>query len=300
MKKTKHFLAMSVVALVSHASAQNWITDGLVAYYPFNGNAIDQSGQGNNGVVFGAVLTNDMKGNSDSAYNFTGIGSSYISVSNSPSLNISNTITLTLWVRTAGGGYAQPRILSKGPPCYELLFSDTSSAPSLGFTVQNLASIFTAPIQLNQNEWIFVAGTYDGQSMRIYTNGIIAGQTNVSGSIATNNEALAIGENLDDSSDFFDGAIDNIRIYNRALSSSEVQQIYALESSPTIGLRKALRPVFSNLVLGSNYQIQVSTDLLAWTNYGSAFLATNSIMDSPDYFEVDTWNQLFFRLQSVP
>jgi hypothetical protein len=74
-------------------------------------------------------------------------------------------------------------------------------------------------------------------------------------------------------------------------------------SSP-LGLQmvliKAVKPSFLNLSLGTNYQMQVSGELKTWTNYGAAFMATNTGMVYPQYFDVDNWGQLFFRVQSVP
>jgi hypothetical protein len=99
---------------------------------------------------------------------------------------------------------------------------------------------------------------------------------------------------------FFAGSMHSARIYNRALSTNEVQQLYAYESQPIVSLKKAVYPSFANLFLGTNYQLQVSTDLNTWTNSGSAFTPTNSVMDYPQYFDVDNWNQLFFRLQAAP
>lgn len=65
-------------------------------------------------------------------------------------------------------------------------------------------------------------------------------------------------------------------------------------------LLKAVQPAFTNLFHGSNYQLQVSSDLITWTNQGSPFTATNIYMTYPHYFNVDNWNQLFFRLQANP
>ena len=96
---------------------------------------------------------------------------------------------------------------------------------------------------------------------------------------------------------WFNGAIDDIRIYNRALSTSEVRELYQYEVGPIVTLIKSVKPLFSNLTIGTNYQLQVSTDLLNWTNSGSPFTATNSSLVYPQYFDVPNWNQLFFRLQ---
>jgi len=96
------------------------------------------------------------------------------------------------------------------------------------------------------------------------------------------------------------GFIDDVRIYNRALSASEVQQLYLYEAAPIVSLLKAVKPAFDQLRIGTNYQLQVSSDLNSWTNQGAAFIATNSSMVWPQYFDVDNWNQLFFRLQVAP
>lgn len=69
---------------------------------------------------------------------------------------------------------------------------------------------------------------------------------------------------------------------------------------PSVNLIKAVVPTFSDLLAGTNYQLQVSSDLVNWTNQGSSFTATNSSMVYPRYFNVNNWNQLFFRLQVAP
>ena len=71
-------------------------------------------------------------------------------------------------------------------------------------------------------------------------------------------------------------------------------------SSPNAAIVKAVKPSFSNLTLGANYHLQVSGDLNTWTNQGSAFTATNISMVYPQYWDVDNWNKLFFRLQVAP
>jgi hypothetical protein len=77
-------------------------TNGLVAYYPFNGNANDQSGNGNNGVVHGANLTNDRTGTNNQAYSFNG-RNNYISIPFSNSIAVQNEITVSVWLYMEGG-----------------------------------------------------------------------------------------------------------------------------------------------------------------------------------------------------
>ena len=73
---------------------------------------------------------------------------------------------------------------------------------------------------------------------------------------------------------------------------------YALEYEPEGTLVKAVSPSFTNLSLGVNYQLQVSTNLNVWTNSGASFTATNSTWRSTNYWDVDNWNSLFFRLKT--
>jgi hypothetical protein len=65
-------------------------------------------------------------------------------------------------------------------------------------------------------------------------------------------------------------------------------------------LLQALEPSFSNLSVGESYQLQSSTDLITWTNQGPAFMATNTTINSPLYFNVLSSSQLYFRLQGAP
>jgi hypothetical protein len=69
---------------------------------------------------------------------------------------------------------------------------------------------------------------------------------------------------------------------------------------PGTELVKAVRPSFLELMPGTNYQMQVSADLVTWTNQGPAFKATNNSMLYPEYFDVDNWGKLFFRVQAAP
>jgi hypothetical protein len=106
MVKRPYLLILSLIALflipavfIDIASAD--INTGLVAYYPFNGNANDQSGNGNHGTVFEATLTTDRFGNDNSAYSFDGVND-YISVNDTPELSGGSPLvkTVSIWFKT--------------------------------------------------------------------------------------------------------------------------------------------------------------------------------------------------------
>src|SRR6476660_9769444 len=92
--------AKRVVALIAFsvlATAQADLTNGLVAYYPFNGNAEDESGNGFTGVINNAVLTTDRFGAAAGAYWFNGTNA-YINVGNQPAFNFAGDFTLSAWI----------------------------------------------------------------------------------------------------------------------------------------------------------------------------------------------------------
>jgi hypothetical protein len=187
------------------------------------------------------------------------------------------------------------------------------SGTNLTFTYDKTSGIAgpTAP-SLSDGRWqqIVVAISEPDNAMKFYVNGQLVTTPIVTyaGSFDTNNVSSVI-----DASEFgnlylgnnnsaglaggsFAGAIDDVRIYNRTLSDSEVQQLYQVESTPSVNLVKAVTVSFSNLTIGTNYQLQVSSDLNSWTNVATPFTATNSFMISSNYWNVSDWNQLFFRL----
>ena len=280
-------------------------TDGLVAYFPFNGDANDASGNGNGGTVYGATLTNDRYGVANSAYFFDGV-SSYILVSNSPSLSLTN-VTISLWVKPAPGFTV---------PCYFLqkhkAYDNDDGSWWLGIHDAHLSfqatphfdEITSSSSLPSTNEWTQCVFTCDNSSgdWAFYLNGKLDSSGNRTFNLQPTTWPLLLGVELQSDgtlNDFYYGAMNDIRIYNHALSSAEVQQLYQIEGAPKvnlINLTNAVTVSFANLVVGTDYQLQVSTDLNSWTNFGAAFTATNSFMIYTNNWNVSDWNQLFFRL----
>jgi len=301
---------MITLNLLVRAQAQDPFTNGLVAYYPFNGNANDESGNGNHGTVTAAALAGDRFGNPNSAYVFDGV-SSLITVPDSPSLRITNDITVACWVNFADTN-RQVRLLGKGGDFYRNygLWYDPQGTywlfqqfpPSGGGGCQENTASPTPVVVLGR--WYQIVGVRSGSVARLYVGGIQMQQRpTCTASTYTGSEPLLIGAPQPTNSPGFGlmhGGLDDIRIYNRALSASEVQQLYVYESGPRVNLIRAVKPFFNNLTLTTNYQLQVSSDLNTWTNQGSAFTATNTSMIYPQYFDVDDWGKLFFRLQVSP
>ena len=99
MKNT--LLTLLFIISTSACFSQVNLDSGLVAYYPFNGNANDVSGKANNPIFNNATLTADYLGNPNSAYYFNGIDN-YMQIPDSPTLNMANQMSITLWVKPMG------------------------------------------------------------------------------------------------------------------------------------------------------------------------------------------------------
>jgi hypothetical protein len=100
VKKLFVFLAVAGLIFTFTGVCFADLNDGLVAYYPFNGNADDESGNGNHGTVYGATITEDRFGNTESAYSFNSVGNyDFIGVSNSSSLSNLEEISVAFWTK---------------------------------------------------------------------------------------------------------------------------------------------------------------------------------------------------------
>lgn len=221
------------------------LTDGLVAYYPFNGNANDESGNGNDGTVYGASLTDDKLGNGNSAYFFDGVDD-YIEVAHSDLMNVVDGVTVSAWIVSLDAGQELPaeglHIVNKGAEgdvqTYSLkLEADADGPDYLGMRLRgdwgpiHAYSTFPADELLLQNllstEWYHFVVLWDGSTMKVYKNGnhIPDADRSFTAIVLNGNEPLTIGSrfNLDR---FFHGMVDEVRIYNRALSQTEITQLY--------------------------------------------------------------------------
>jgi hypothetical protein len=285
--------------VLPNATAQEFLTNGLVAFYPFNGDANDATGNGNNGTVNNVAFVTDRFGNANSAADFQGNSSSFI-VINTTNLNLNSPFTVSAWIEfPPGQGSGGPSIISTAG--YNI---NTDLSPYERFVIMNCstASLYSSTT-VPADVWNQVVAVFGTNGLRLYLNGSLSStvSANVSPSYAHGYKP-AIGINCGSlSTDIYAGLIDDLRIYNRALSDAEVQQLYALEGPPLqLNIRKAVSVDAQGLKVGPNYILQVSSDLNNWTNSGSAFAATNSYWRASTYWDVDNWNQLFFRLQVAP
>lgn len=208
---------------------------GLVAYYPFNGNVNDESGNGNNGTIYGATPISDRFGSANRAFSFDGIDD-HIDAPHRSSLQPPNQLSVCAWVKIRSfyaGSNGISMIVKKGAPwggVGQYLIYYTNRSFTFWVTYANGADIAlsTPDTSIQLNKWYFLVLTYNKQSQNGYVNGILRVTSKVSQQLGSNSDNLSIGWNSGNSSFPYpvSGTIDDIRIYDRALSESEIQAVY--------------------------------------------------------------------------
>jgi hypothetical protein len=218
-------------------------TDGLVGWWPFNGNANDESGNGTDGVVNGAALTADRFSNTEQAYSFD--GNDWIDVSNSSNLNLQNSFTISVWLKTdfinfnAGilgkwnnfngvelDGQEQFAITvndSDDNSIYALLRTDNS--PNANLQIQHINSNY------NDNNWKNLIFLWDGSQISLFDNNVLVDNSIAQGNMMNYLQNLefgryAGGQITSGGNTHFNGVLDDIGIWNRALTEQEIQNLY--------------------------------------------------------------------------
>lgn len=224
--KMKNLLKLGIAIVFLNLLAGNTmadLNDGLIAYYPFDGNAQDASGNGNHGVVHGATLTEDRFGNSNSAYNFNGINN-YIEALTHFSYS---TFTINLWIylnnyRCYGGivdGYHNQWEVAMNCP----------SGNKLEFAQWKIGGNYndhTSSQSLSLQSWYHITIAIDGINGTFYLNGLKDSSFTMSALPLTGIEKFIIGASLSGLPQYFEGIIDDLRIYNRVLSDCEIEKLH--------------------------------------------------------------------------
>jgi len=183
--------------------------------------ARDSSGLASNGVLRNASWTTGKFGN---AVQFDGV-SSWVSVPDSVSLNPTAGLTLQAWVLPAAamGNWSQAIVKEKsGGATYYLAASTHWAVPVGGVTIGGAETMVRGPTAIPPGTWSHIALTYDGASQRLYVNGREVASRAQSGRPDAGSGPLRIGGNSV-WGEYFKGALDEIRVYNRALSATEIQ-----------------------------------------------------------------------------
>jgi prepilin-type N-terminal cleavage/methylation domain-containing protein len=192
---------------------------GLAGYWSMDGNYLDSSGNNNNGAPFGGVTFSSGKLNQ--AGSFDGVDD-YIKTSSGPSLNIAKEITLSAWINTTTLS-GHDIILSRGNPYISRNGDDAFFRIHINGTGRSLRGT----TRLKTNTWYYIVATFDGTLLKIYLDGELENSVSFPGPITCcTNNPYDIGRNRNNNNYAFPGVIDEVRVYNRALSGLEVKSIY--------------------------------------------------------------------------
>jgi hypothetical protein len=198
--------------------------DGLVAAYSFNeGSGVtvrDSSVNNNAGTISNATWT--ASGKYGAALQFNGTNAR-IDIPDSPSLHLSTGMTLEAWINPSSNTGWRSVILKEAPTglAYSLYGNNNASRPSgYGHVTVDVAVVGTAVLPLNT--WTHVALTFDGTILRLYVSGVQVKTQALNGALVSSTGALRIGGNAV-WGEYFAGMLDEVRLYNRALSGGEIQ-----------------------------------------------------------------------------
>ncbi|MDZ7376989.1 MAG: T9SS type A sorting domain-containing protein [candidate division KSB1 bacterium] len=199
-----------------------------VAYYPFNGNARDLSGLANHGVVYGAKLTEDRFGNPNRAYFFDGVND-YINVKNNSLLNFQEEISVSFWMRVDeffGNREAYPISHGNWENRWKISIIPEKNIRWTVKTDRGIKDLDSKTIPI-KDVFYHVVTLYDGTNFDIYVNGALDNHATHSGQILRTSIDLTIGQVLPNNTSVnFKGVLDDIRIFNYALSPEEIQNLY--------------------------------------------------------------------------
>jgi sulfatase modifying factor 1 len=224
------------------------LQEGLVAYYPFNGNAQDESGNGHHGEVHGPTLIRDRHGDLNLAYEFS--GENYITVGDHAILDLGSEtergLTISLWfygnstTDKCVNGIFVSKMTGKGKIAsvmvdYALNLEVEDgrgliwgTGPSDGFGGSNVTSWMFSGVTPSSKTWQHLLVSYQSSAenklKRIFLDGALIKEAGIGTKNTANNGPVKIGP--------WNGQLDDIRIYNRALSAAEVKVLYEYESKP--------------------------------------------------------------------
>lgn len=302
--KSLLLIAVATLGLTTATMAQvpNYVpTNGLVGYWPFNGNANDLSGNGNNGAINGAVSSVDRFGNGESAFGFNGLNQ-FIEVADSNTLDLTNKYSIALWVKledyslNSNPTYPQRTMLGKpqltnpsiatgwafraieGAPYY----SNNSMSYVSAFSTTSVNSGIGTTDSLDLNQWSFLVFTYDSDTAKLLKNGQLVNKMSVSFSLLNTSEPLFFGKehnSIDSDARWFKGKLDDIGIWNRALTQQEITNLYTATNCAN---NTTISPQTNSLTTGSTATFTATTSdpnpAYVWqSNFGQGFQTLNNV-----------------------
>jgi len=190
--------------------------NGLVAEYTFTGNGNDTSGNANNGALSGGpTLTTDRFGKANRAYSLDGVDDAITTVTDQ--FASGNNVSVSVWFKVPSIAASLRFFIM----CSDFAVGTNGASASMGISIPGTSSAAGA---ITAGEWHQLLGTYDGTNIRCYIDGVLTATTNHPGNISDPDRPLAFGVF---GVNYWTGTLDDVRIYNRVISSaSEISNLY--------------------------------------------------------------------------
>lgn len=241
MSKIKTFLNLIFLLIIgTNSYAQN-----LLLHLPMTGNTLDISKYQNNGSIKGGVsVTEDRFGNPCSALYFNGIDG-FISIPHSSSLaSIHDNFSLSTWIKLDGSNTTDNlrwlTLLCKGEDAIETKTMPQYRVQIFQGNTQSTVSINTEFTEkdydfkdhdLEFNKWYHIALTYDGKNVNFYIDGELIWNYPYNGELSKNKHDINIGRDIPGSTEFFKGSMSDLRLFDKALITSQVQNLFLNSTS---------------------------------------------------------------------
>jgi hypothetical protein len=198
---------------------------GLIAAYGFEegvGTSIaDATGKSHTGTLSGATWS--AAGKNGKALSFDGIND-WVTIADAHDLDLTNRMTLEAWVRAASLSGWNTVVMKEaaGKLVYALYANDNAPRPAVTMAIAGIDRSATGASAVPLNAWTHLAATYDGTTLRLYVNGVEALSRAQTGNMTASTNPLRIGGN-GVWNEYFNGLVDDVRIYDRALTAAEIQ-----------------------------------------------------------------------------
>jgi hypothetical protein len=271
-KKNLLMTAIAIIGLatITRAQVPSYVpTTGLVGWWPFNGNANDESGNGNNGTVNGATLTTDRNGSGNSAYSFDGVNDYILSPGGANYIN--DSLTISFWIYNTTNSFSNTELIcigSSSSTYYGVVCTNLGTrlnyARGCGETTQTNAN---SPFSLNTWNHIVIRSFAAPNQTEVYLNGNFQGYASNSNPAGCSNSNLYFGVDIFSVAEYYLGLLDDIGIWNRALTPQEITDLFngcqfSVNTQPTnqtINVNNNAQFVVSSTDPNATYQWQ--TDL---------------------------------------
>jgi hypothetical protein len=235
MKTIKLLLIFLILGFYSDAQIVD-LQNGLLGSWFLDGNAKDESGNGNNGIAFNTVLTQDRNGNKNSAYYFNG-KDSYIDLG---PISTGSSYSIAVWCNIKANRTTNPIITKRHDEyssSFTLIVSEGKPYAQIDISGGGRGSTFSKQ-NIADGSWHFIVATKNGGTYKLFIDNKLEGSF-VDNSIVSSRNNLHLGHHgaLDASRNrvtypgWFWGSLDDLRIYNRELNEDEINSLYFIDNS---------------------------------------------------------------------